>query len=167
VPALLSPGGVIGVPLGVYIFQNMNDGIFRACVGTILVTYCSFMLMAAKLPTIKVGGRLADGGIGLVSGVMGGAGGLAGPAPIIWCALRGWDMHTQRATFQPLFIVIQVLTLAIYASTGAITSKTLHMFALVAPAVVIPTWLGAKAYKFIPEANFRKLLLLLLLMSGW
>jgi hypothetical protein len=32
---------------------------------------------------------LADGGIGLIGGMMGGLGGLNGPAPTLWCSLRG------------------------------------------------------------------------------
>jgi uncharacterized membrane protein YfcA len=125
------------------------------------------MLLVSNLPRVKAGGALADGCVGGISGIMGGLGGLSGPAPIIWCGLRGWDRHTQRATFQPLLIVVGILTLLVYGFTGGITAQSLHLAALVAPAIIVSSWLGAKAYQRIPEAAFRKLLLLLLLASGF
>src|SRR5690606_23852364 len=101
-----------------------------------------------------------------VSGVMGGLGGLSGPAPVIWCALRGWDKDVQRATFQPLFILVSVVTLLIYALAGDITADILGMLAIVTPVVLLSSWLGTKAYRRLPERAFRQTLLLLLLLSG-
>jgi uncharacterized membrane protein YfcA len=160
-------GGVIGVPIGIYIFNQINQDVFKLIIGSILVLYCSTMLLVSNLPRVKAGGALADGCVGGISGIMGGLGGLSGPAPIIWCGLRGWDRHTQRATFQPLLIVVGILTLLVYGFTGGITAQSLHLAALVAPAIIVSSWLGAKAYQRIPEAAFRKLLLLLLLASGF
>jgi uncharacterized membrane protein YfcA len=159
-------GGVLGVLPGIYIFNHINQDVFKLSIGAILVLYCSTMLLVANLPKMKAGGAFLDGCIGGISGIMGGLGGLSGPAPIIWCALRGWDRHTQRATFQPLLIVIGILTLLVYGLTGGITAQSLQLAALVAPAIIVSSWLGAKAYHWIPEAAFRKLLLLLLLASG-
>ncbi len=159
-------GGVIGVPIGISIFHQLNESIFRVGVGIVLIAYCLAMLVIADMPKLKSSGKFADGTVGLISGVMGGLGGLSGPAPVIWCALRGWDKSIQRATFQPLFFLIAVLTSAIYAMSGAITGETWQMLAAVAPAVIVSSWCGEKVYRAVPETAFRKLLLLLLLLSG-
>ncbi len=159
-------GGAVGVPIGVATFHQINEDAFRFGVGLILILYCTATFAVANLPKITRGGKWADGIVGLVSGVMGGLGGLSGPAPIIWCALRGWDKNVQRATFQPLFFLVGVLTTAMYGATGGITAETLHALALVAPAVMVSSWLGARVYKAVPEQAFRKLLLVMLLISG-
>jgi uncharacterized protein len=44
-------------------------------------------------------GVIADGAVGVVNGVIGGATGLAGIAAVIWCNLRGWPPPEQRAVF--------------------------------------------------------------------
>lgn len=159
-------GGVLGVPLGVVILKYIDLITFRTGVGIVLILYCSFMLMSARIPNITKGGRIADGGIGFVSGVMGGIGGLVGPVLILWCTLRGWGKDMQRAVFQPFFLVMHVLTLAVYAVNGLITAEAIKMFAILVPAMLIPAWLGTRVYKRLNDDGFRRLILGFLLISG-
>ena len=73
---------------------------FRAAVGVVLIAYCSTMLFARRLPNLRWGGRVADGAVGMVGGAMVVFGGLTGPAPTLWCTLRGWHKDEQRSVFQ-------------------------------------------------------------------
>lgn len=159
-------GGVIGVPIGVLLLRSVSTGLFTVGVGVVLVAYSVCMLNQSRLPVLPRVARLADSGVGLMTGILGGAGGIGGAAPVVWCSLRGWDKNVQRATFQPLFLVIQTFTLVIYAVTGAITIDTLVSFALISPVVVISSWLGARAYPFVSELKFQRLILALLFASG-
>ena len=88
-------GGVLGVPLGVALLPHLDQTAFKIAVGVLLTVWCPTMLLIRELPRISAGGRLADGGVGLIGGVMGGLGGLTGPAPTLWCTLRGWT-RTRR-----------------------------------------------------------------------
>jgi uncharacterized protein len=155
-----------GHPIGAWLLHYVDPTVFKITVGLILVTYCSVMLCVRAVPLVTVGGRLADGGVGLIGGVMGGLGGLNGPVPTLWCALRGWSRDEQRAVFQSFSLCTQTLTLAIYASTGLITGQTMLLFAIVAPAMVVPTLFGVRLYGRFGEAGFRRLILILLALSG-
>jgi len=159
-------GGVFGVPLGVWLLHDIDPRLFRGGVGVFLILYCSVMLMARHLPVVTLGGRLADGIAGWIGGVMGGIGGLTGPAPTLWCTLRGWDRDGQRAVFQSFNLVMQVLTLTTYVVSGTITRGMLATFAVIAPAVVVPTLIGIRLYSRIGTAVFQRLVLSLLLVSG-
>jgi hypothetical protein len=159
-------GGVFGVPLGVWLLHDVDPRLFRGGVGLFLIVYCSIMLMARHLPVVTHGGRFADGVVGWIGGVMGGLGGLTGPAPTLWCTLRGWDRDAQRAVFQSFNLVMQVLTLVTYVVSGTITPAMLGIFAVIAPAVVVPTLLGLRLYRRISTAAFQRLVLFLLLISG-
>ena len=159
-------GGCAGTPIGVWLLHRIDPAAFKLAVGLVLVAYCPLMLFIRASPRITVGGRLADGGVGLIGGVMGGLGGLNGPAPTLWCYLRGWSMHEQRAVFQAFSLCMQALTLAIYAGSGLITRETLWLFAVVAPTMVVPTLIGVRLYARFSEAGFRRLILLLLTVSG-
>lgn len=159
-------GGALGVPLGVWILPHIDAALFRLGVGFVLAGYCTLLLLARNFPRIEGGGRLADGGAGFVGGVMGGIAGLTGPAPTLWCALRGWGKDVQRAVFQTFNIAMHSLTLTGYAVSGMLGVKTLTMFALVAPALLLPTLAGARLYRRFSDAAFRRLLLLLLAASG-
>lgn len=159
-------GGCLGTPLGVAMLHHVNQAVFKLAIGLMLMVYCPLMLCIRAVPQITGGGRLADGGVGLIGGIMGGLGGLNGPAPTLWCSLRGWNRHEQRAVFQTFSLAMQALTLAIYAASGLLTRQTLFLFALMAPTMVVPSLLGARLYGRFSEIGFRRLILILLSLSG-
>ncbi len=159
-------GGAIGVPLGAALLPLIAPATFKIALGTFLVVWCPAMLFARNLPHITHGGRIADAIAGWLGGIMGGLGGFSGPAPTLWCTLRGWDKNTQRAMFQSFHLCMHTLTLAAYAAGGLITAPTLGLFAVAAPAMVIPSLIGARLYAGVSEAGFRRMVLVLLMVSG-
>ena len=159
-------GGCVGTPIGVWMLRYVDPTVFKFAVGLILIAYCPAMLLFRVMPRVTVGGRLADAGVGMVGGVMGGLGGLNGPAPTLWCGLRGWSVHEQRMVFQTFSLSMQTLTLAMYAATGLITREAVWLFVIVAPAMVIPTLIGVRLYARFSETGFRRLILVLLMLSG-
>jgi hypothetical protein len=168
-PARVAPfilGGLLGVPAGVALLNVIDPRGFKLAVGIILLAWCPTMLFARSLPQVTGGGRWADAGAGWVGGVMGGLGGLTGPAPTLWCALRGWGRDTQRAVFQSFNLVMQAVTMAVYVATGTIGADALWAFAIVAPAMLVPTLIGARLYNRFSDAGFRRLVLWLLTGSG-
>jgi len=54
----------------------------------------------------------------------------------------------------------------VYVGTGIITRDMLPMFAIVAPAMLIPTLLGTRVYIGISDIAFRRIVLTLLTCSG-
>jgi len=159
-------GGLVGVPIGVALLRRIDPAGFKLAVGIILLLWCPTMLLARSLPQVTGGGRWADAGAGWVGGVMGGLGGLTGPAPTLWCALRGWGRDTQRAVFQSFNLVMQAVTMVAYVATGTIATETLWMFAIAAPAMLVPTLIGARLYARFSDAGFQRLVLWLLTASG-
>ena len=159
-------GGLLGVPVGVALLHRIDPLGFKLAVGIILLLWCPAMLLIRSLPRISGGGRWADAGAGWIGGVMGGLGGLTGPAPTLWCALRGWGRDTQRAVFQSFNLVMQVVTMVAYLATGTIDATTAWMFAVVAPAMLVPTLIGARLYRRFSDAGFQRLVLWLLTASG-
>lgn len=159
-------GGALGVPVGVLILPMLNAGIFRMSIGIILVIYCSVMLRGRRLPVVQGGGKAADGCIGLIAGVMGGATGISGPPIILWCASRGWDKDVQRATFQSFFIGTQILIIGIYIAEGLINARTMQLVMVAALPVIISSWLGSRVFKRFADQHFQKVIFGLLFLSG-
>jgi uncharacterized membrane protein YfcA len=159
-------GGLLGIPLGVLVLPLLDANLFKAFLGVLLAVWCPVMLLTPRLPALRIGGRLADGVIGAVGGFMGGIGGFSGVIPTLWCNLRRLDKDEQRAVIQNFNLTMQAVTFATYVGSGIITRKTLPMFAVVAPAMLIPTLLGTRLYLGISESTFRKIVLSLLTLSG-
>ena len=166
---LLAPfvvGGLLGLPLGLFLLPRLDVLVFKAFLGALLALWCPAMLLSAQLPRITRGGRIADALIGAGGGVMGGLGGFTGVLPTLWCTLRGMDKDTQRAIVQNFNLSILLVTFASYIAAGVISSATLPFFTIVAPAMLIPSLLGARLYIGISEATFRKMVLSLLTGTG-
>lgn len=159
-------GGTVGVPLGVLLLDVIDLRLFRGLTGVVLIVYCTGMLLARDLPPLRHGGRVADAAIGAIGGVMGGLAGLTGPVPTLWCTLRRWDKDVQRSVFQSFNLAMHSITLTTYALSGVLTVEVGWVFGLMLPAILLPTWLGAKLYHRVSEAAFRRLVLALLLISG-
>ena len=159
-------GGLAGIPLGVLLLPHLDVLWFKAILGALLVLFCPAMLFAKHLPRITAGGRLGDGAAGLVGGMMGGIGGFTGVVPTLWCTLRGYEKNAQRAVIQNFNLAMLAVTMGTYLATGVVTREMLPLFAVVAPAMLVPTLLGARLYIGISEARFRQIVLGLLTASG-
>jgi uncharacterized membrane protein YfcA len=92
--------------------------------------------------------------------------GLIGIVITIWCQLRGWTKDVQRTVFQPVMLLVSMMSIASLGAVGAITTDTAKLFALGVPIVVAGTWLGLRFYGRVNEEGFRRVVLSLLLLSG-
>ena len=167
--AALAPfiaGGLAGIPLGMLLLPYLDMASFKTAIGAFLVLWCPAMLMARRLPPLRWGGRSGDAGAGLIGGVMSAIGGFSGTVPTLWCTLRGYQKDRQRAIIQNFNLTILAVTMAVYLIAGNVTAEMLPRFAVVAPAMLIPTLIGAKVYHRIDEARFRAIVLTLLTVSG-
>jgi uncharacterized membrane protein YfcA len=158
-------GGAVGVPVGVGALGWANPASIRVGVGVVLVLYAIHGLFRPALKPINAGAS-ADAGVGFLNGVLGGATGLAGILTTIWCGLRGWSKDQQRAVFQPVGVAIFAMSAAWIGAKGAVSAETAKLFVLGLPVLLAGTWLGLKLYGRLDEAAFRKLVLVLLLLSG-
>jgi hypothetical protein len=159
-------GGLLGLPIGLLLLPRLDVLMFKVLLGTLLVIACPAMLFSSRLPRITGGGRVADGLAGAGGGFMGAFGGFTGVLPTLWCTLRGLEKDSQRAIIQNFNLAMLAVTFASYIATGVVTSATLPYFAIVAPAMLIPSLLGARLYIGISEASFRKVVLGLLTCTG-
>ncbi len=159
-------GGVVGTPLGVMLLPMLDAARFRVGIGIVLAIYCVLTLRRGGLPRVARASRVADAGIGLLSGAMGGATGVSGPPVVLWCAMRGWDKETQRATFQTFFVGILLVILAFQAAHGLVDGRSLRLAASAILPIVLFSWLGSLAYRRLNQVQFQRVVVWLLLLSG-
>lgn len=159
-------GGLLGLPLGLWLLPRIDAVMFRVYIGTLLAVWCPIMLFSTALPQLRFGGRVADGVAGACGGVMGPLGGFTGAIPTLWCTLRGYERDTQRAVIQNFNLAMLAVTMASYVASGVVTAPMLPLMAVVAPALLLPALLGMKVYLGISPAAFRNVVLGLLTASG-
>ncbi|RYF43118.1 MAG: sulfite exporter TauE/SafE family protein [Comamonadaceae bacterium] len=159
-------GGFAGLPLGLLLLPRLDVPLFKGLLGLLLVVMCPLMYFSARLPAVSRGGRIGDGLAGAAGGFMGGLGGFTGVVPTLWCTVRGFAKDEQRGVIQNFNLAMLLATFAGYAATGLLQRAMLPLFALMVPAVLLPSLLGARLYAALSETAFRQVLLGLLTASG-
>lgn len=159
-------GGLLGLPVGVGILPLIDSNWFKTLLGIFLLTWCPVMLFARNLPRIHAPSRWQNGAIGFISGIMTGLGGFSGVLPSLWCMLCNMDKDVQRNIVQNFSLTMLSVAMVTYVVSGLITSAMLPLFAVVLPAMLIPTWVGMRLYPRIPHQAFQRLVLTLLTFSG-
>jgi len=159
-------GSAFGIPVGIAVLRWFSSLHLRSGVGVLLIAFSLYNLARPGLPEMKAVSRGADAAVGFLNGVLGGATGLGGILPTVWTGLRGWPRDEQRAVFQPTAVATFLMTIAAFGGVGIITLDTARLFVIGLPALVIGSWLGWMLYGKLDEGAFRKVVLVLLLVSG-
>jgi uncharacterized membrane protein YfcA len=157
--------GSIGVPLGTLLLNYINPNYMRCGVGVLLVVYGIYGLTQPRLKQVEAG-TAAEGGIGFLNGLLCGMTGLPGFVITVWCQFRGWAKDAQRAVFQPVMLAATTMTALSLGFAGALTLEIGKLYLLGLPALLGGLWIGFKLYGKLDDAGFRRLLLILLLLSG-
>jgi uncharacterized membrane protein YfcA len=158
-------GGLLGVPLGAVLLGYIRPDHVRAGVGVLLIAYSGYFLIRPHVHGVKAS-LPADVSVGFFNGVLGGMTGLAGPIITIWCQLRGFRRDEQRAVFQPVILASFVLTAISLTVNGTVTAELMRIYLYGLPALGAGLWLGLKLYGHLNELTFRKVVLVLLMLSG-
>jgi uncharacterized membrane protein YfcA len=157
--------GAVGVPIGAALVAHLDAAILRTAVGLLLVLYSSYNLARPKLKPVEAG-LPADLGIGFLNGVLGGLTGLGGIVVTVWCQLHDWPKDKQRTIFQPVLFATLAMSAVGLSAVGALTRETVTLFLLGLPLLLAGLWLGVRLYGRLDDAAFRRVVLVLLLLSG-
>lgn len=159
-------GAALGIVLGTLLLPYLNTDFYKLLFGSILLIWCPCMLFSDALPVVRLGGRLADGAAGMVGGIMGALVGATGLAPTLWLTLRGMNKAKQRDLVQNFNLAALSATMVAYVYTGTLSQDMLPSLPVVAVALLIPSLLGSRIYRGLSDLAFRRVVLLLLTLSG-
>jgi uncharacterized membrane protein YfcA len=155
-----------GVPLGGLALSVISAPVLKLVIAAMMVLYGSFFMFRRSLPHFSRPTPAADMAVGFTGGVLGGAAGLSGALPTMWCAIRPWTKSETRAVLQPYNVLVLALAVVSLAFYGHYTAKTLLMILLMLPVTLIGAQLGIFVYRRLDDSQFRRLLIGLLFASG-
>ena len=158
--------GIVGVPIGTMLLEHVRPSPLKIGVGILLILYSAWMAFVRRPPIVTGGGRMADAAIGFTGGVLGGMASLSGPAPAIWAQLRGFGKGEQRGVNQPYNMSILLLAL-VSAGIAGFLDRTFFVWAAIClPTTLIGARIGLALYRRVDDAQFRRIILTLLGLSG-
>ncbi len=164
--ALFLIPGLIGIPLGLQILWLIDADLLKLVVAGFLLLYGTFFLLRRELPRRTNSTPLIDITIGFLGGILGAVAGLSGALPTMWIALRDWTKEQSRALLQPYNVIILGISAILLAFEGAYTSDTLVLLAIAVPLAMLAAQAGFAVFRRIPTTRFRRLLVVLMFISG-
>jgi uncharacterized protein len=163
----LIAGGFAGVPIAVYLLQHAETGVLRAGFGAVVAVYAGYTLFRPALTYIRLmENRGRNALVGFGGGLIGGLTAMPGALPTIWCDMHGVPKNQQRGLVQPFIAAMQIFALALMLSHSSLPSKLVVDFVVSLPALAAGTVLGIAMFRSVNEVAFRRIILLILLVSG-
>jgi uncharacterized membrane protein YfcA len=161
-------GGVVGLPIALFLLTLMEPKAFRLAFGIFLVSYALTMLRRPALAAARnIGGPTTNSIVGFGGGFVGGLTAMPGALPVIWCDLCGIPKERQRAMVQPFILLMQIFAvLMLSLSPGAINWEFVNNITFAIPALMAGTLFGMALFGRVDDRKFRIAVLLLLFVSG-
>ena len=156
--------GITGMILGTYFLVSLDSQIIKLCIGvvTVLFAAASMMGMRREIPNVK----LASVPVGLVSGILGGSMSISGPPIVLFFNNQNIEKTVFRANLIAYFFSLYVATVPAYLFGNLITTSLVSSSAIMVPIMFIGATLGIKLSKKVDETVFKKIALMLVLVTG-
>lgn len=162
-------GGIVGVPIGIWLLNHLPAARLMVLFGIILTVYSAYSIFKPAGVTIRgFDGAKSGIAVGFIGGTVGGFTAFPGAAVVVWTGLRNLPKNLTRSIVQPYILVLQVVSL--------VTNAVLHpevfgtrfwvLLAITLPAVLPGTISGVLVYRRISDVNFKRVSFFLLGLSG-
>jgi uncharacterized protein len=161
-------GGLAGVPAGVALLRGLPTNWFAAGLGLFLIAYSAFTLVVPGHVRLTVSGWKTAAAVGFAGGIVGGFSGFGASVIVVYLGLRKVDKSTTRGITQPFIVVMQLVSLGILAIVAPTIFNGFFwmLWAITLPAVLLGTSAGVALYRRLSDHNFRRAVLVLLILSG-
>jgi uncharacterized membrane protein YfcA len=161
-------GGLVGVPIGLGLLQALPTRLFGGGLGLFLIMYSALVLLKPDGLRIRLSGWKPAVAVGTAGGIVGGFSAFPGSIPVVYLGLRGVSKTDTRNITQPYILALQLISLGILALTRSsiFNMQFWLLWVLALPAVLLGTSTGLTLYRRFSEVNFRRAVLILLMVSG-
>jgi uncharacterized membrane protein YfcA len=136
----LTPGLVIGTPLGLVILTQFAPNRVRLFIGLLIAASVLLLWRGARLPPNP--SRVIALGVGTLSGVMNGLASMGGPPIVVYLLALSHSAARVRATSIVYFMIGALVTATPMAWRGLIDRTVLINAAICLPVLVGGSWIG-------------------------
>ena len=155
---------LIGMPLGTYLLLVLDIGLLKISIGAIIALFALVLLKGFRMRVKHE--KFAVPPVGFISGLLNGSTSMSGPPVVLFLANQETQKHNFRANLLAYFLVLNLLTLPTYFFTGLITAEVIRYAIIFLPAMILGGFAGMKLHHKIDEKLFKKIVLVIVLVSG-
>jgi uncharacterized membrane protein YfcA len=162
--ARLIVASLVGIPLGVLLLRQVDEGVITAVLGGLIVVYALYGLLGLRLP--QLAHPAWSYGFGFAAGLLGGAYNISGPPVIIYGNCRRWPPAEFKSNLQGFFVVSSYTIIATHAIGGNFTPVVWQNFLLALPAILLALVVGFQVDKYFDPQRFQRVVLVVLVVLG-
>jgi uncharacterized protein len=157
-------GVLIGTPIGVYLLTRIPAKPMQAAIAGSIIILVAAIWWGFKIS--KHTGRVAAGGVGIVSGILNGGATIGGPPVVLFYYSTKTAPSRARASLIAFFLATDFFTAVICITQGLVTSKSLSLTGMLLIPLIIGLTLGSRSFfKMNPEVFRRQVMVLLVVLS--
>jgi len=160
----LSLASLFGIPLGVYVLRQVDAKIITTFLGFLISGYALYALTSPRLPKLQQS-RWAYV-FGFLGGILSGAFNTSGPPVIIYGTCRRWEPAAFKGNLQAYFLLNTIIALVAHIVSGNFTAVVWRNYLWALPAIGLGLFVGNQLDKRLNPIQFRKVVLLLLIVLG-
>ncbi|WP_224407180.1 sulfite exporter TauE/SafE family protein [Afifella sp. IM 167] len=159
-------GLVLGVPVGALFVHAIAPETLTISLGAFVM---AFALLTALSPRIQVPPRFerqAGGVTGVLAGIVGALTTANGPVFVIYLVGVGVERRAMVATLGLFFLVAGILVAGSFWTIGILDARRVLIAAICIGPILAGMWVGNAIGERLPQAVFRRIVLLLLFLLG-
>ena len=156
---------MIGSFIGTQILVNYDSLLLKKIFGIVVILFSIRMLSIADKKVLKKIKKVWGVIAGFIAGILGGMFDTNGPPLVIYFGYK-LKKETFRATLIAIFFVDVVWRNILYVSSGVTSLETLKFALFLLPALIIGIFLGSKIHLKINEVLFKRIVAVILLITG-
>lgn len=164
--AVLLAGFVIGIPLGLYLFDRLDTDSLKVFVASVVIVASIVMFTAPRFEIRDDQATPLGLAAGMISGAIGGSTSMNGPPVVIYLLGRHQEIETFRATILSYFLPAGIITVTAFAVLGRFTEDVLIVAAASIPAMAAGMLSGMWLRRRLDSGRFRTLVLGVLIVSS-
>ena len=156
----LTLGCLVATPIGVWFLAHIAAAPMQLGLSIFVLAATGLLWLGYETKTMP--GPVASTLAGAASGLTNGAFGIGGPPVILFYFSSPAGAAAGRASLTAFFLATDVIGLANQSYQGLITWDAATRAALWLPPLIAGIWVGARSFKSVNQALFRKVVLVLL-----
>lgn len=160
----LSLAAMVAMPLGVLALRYIPQHLAIQGLGLVIISYVIYDVCNLTLPSLKAWGWVY--GIGFLAGLLTGAYNAGGPPVIVYGHCQQWTPQMFRSNLPAFFLINSVMALLVHLLQGNYTSEICRYALYSTPLFMLGLSIGTAIARQLDPTVFRKVVLLLLLLTG-
>ena len=159
----LAIASIIGVLFGIFILSFSKPILLKKGLGVFILLYVTYILFGKKKVKLN---KVGTTGFGFLAGFFSGVFSTGGPLFVICVENSVKSIKTFRATMIGVLGVVTITRIPALAFSGILNSNHLIMTLFVFPVFLFAQFMGKVSFNKISENLFKKVLMVLLSISG-